>query len=237
MKDRLGEMMWEKLFHEFAMTTRGGRMREEEAIVQWNQWVADAKNKKKGTYFDHKGPEGAVRIWVHTSDTMKFTSEYMHSKDLVCEGAPIKKPDEDTLQRLRSDVLKDHSTVAGFEGNDFDDVAMGMCLNSESAFLKTDGFMMDICDLNVDGEQEDDDGAGDNVAGPADSAGSGGSNANNGTDSCEPSPQKAKKGPWLERGRVVGSSMRVVKQALQLFEVKANALFTQTRGALQEVQT
>ena len=78
--DKVGEMMWEKLYIEWAMTTRGGRKSEEDAVAQWKEWERAVLNKDPNIFSDNGGPAGKLRIWVHTADTMVFRSEYMHEK-------------------------------------------------------------------------------------------------------------------------------------------------------------
>ena len=42
-KNVVGKMMFKKLFMEFAQTTRGGRVQEEEADVKWLEYMDEIK--------------------------------------------------------------------------------------------------------------------------------------------------------------------------------------------------
>ena len=46
-KDVVGEMMFEKLFMEHAQTTRGGRVREEEAAAKWLEYMDEQEGQSR----------------------------------------------------------------------------------------------------------------------------------------------------------------------------------------------
>lgn len=141
-RDRAGEMMWEKLFLEWASTTRGGRLGDEEAAKRWKEYEEAAARKDPSTFCDNNGPNGELRVWIHTADTMVFRSEYMHEKSLDILAGPVKKPKDDQIMKMRSDVLRDHGSVGSGIGDttDFDGIAHGMVSHSTDVFTSNNGF-------------------------------------------------------------------------------------------------
>ena len=224
-KDKAGEMMWEKLYVEHAMSTRGGRLREEDAVAQWKKWEAAALHKDPGVHYDFNGPEGKLRVWVHTADTMVFRASYTHEHELSCERKPVHKPSDEALLRMRNDVLSGHSSCAGAAGSDTDfmAIAQGMVTNGTDVFAGNDGFIMDVCDLVK--EKMDDDGQGEGAGGGGEGA------AGEGGEGGE-SPNKD--ALWIDRDRIVSSTVRSVTTAVNLFEVKARAQLDKQRGVLKE---
>ena len=80
-RDCIGEMQWKKLWLEFAVTARGGKLTDEAAAAKWAEWERLKEAKDPSIVFDHKGPEGALRFWVHTSDQIIFRNEYKREKE------------------------------------------------------------------------------------------------------------------------------------------------------------
>ena len=212
-RDKVGEMMWEKLYIEWAMTTRGGRKSEEDAVAQWKEWERAVLNKDPKIFSDNGGPAGKLRIWVHTADTMVFRSEYMHEKIMSCEVAPIKKPQAEDLVAIRSELLRDHNSCAGAAGSsaDFSAIAQGMMKSGSDVFKSNDGFIGSVFDLVKDAEVEEEEDE---------------SHDTGGDDGPRGSPTKRMKveaaALWVDRDRVVSSTTRAAKNAAQIFYVKVH---------------
>ena len=67
------------------------------------------------------------------------------------KGMPSKKLDEVDLEKLRSDVLSNHSAcVVGGSDVDLHSVAQALVKHGLDTFLKHDGFIMDVLDLVQD---------------------------------------------------------------------------------------
>ena len=200
-KDVLGEMMWEKLWIEHAQTARGGKLREEEAAKQWLEWMDAIKRRDKNVRYDHGGPDGKPRVWVKTQDLIIERNSYMKSKEIVCEGDSKKKGTSDDVDRLRPELLRNHS-----QGMDFDEVAVAMARN-ENTFAGASGFILDVLDLmpdGMDGDEEDE--------------------RDDGTDKAadtSPEEKAEKEKVWVERDKVVSASVRAKTAELDQFESKA----------------
>ena len=158
-RDKVGDRMWEKLYVEWAQTTRGGRRSEEDAIAQWKQWEDLARRKDPSVMSDSRGPGGKLRIWVHTADTATFRSQYMHEKEVTVEGKGAKAPKEEDLLKMRSDLLTNHDSVVGGFGaaGDVDAVARSMIADAPDTFRGIDGHLLSVFDLCPDGQEDEED--------------------------------------------------------------------------------
>ena len=240
--DKVGEMMWEKLYIEWAMTTRGGRLSEEAAIAQWKTWEGLVLKKDPSVNFDYKGPSAKLRLWVHTADTLTFRRQYMHEQELACGKSTIKKPEDADLLRLRSEVLRGHAYCAGAAGSsvDFDDVARNMCINGGDVFSGIDGFVGSVLDLARDADDEDDEEeAVEEEAAFGDGKGAADAAVGYG-DGPKASPAKRAKQSqeaWIDRDRVVSSTVRAVASAMKVFEVKAKKQLAGHEKFLEEWTT
>lgn len=199
-RDSVGEMMWEKLYIEFAQTTRGGRLREEDAQLQWKEWE-EAVLRRDGTVnHDHNGPNGKLRVWVHTKDTLTFRNSYMHEKGVDCVGKEIKKGTDADVDKLRPEILKNHG-----KNMSFDEIGAALCKNGDEAFKSTDGsgFLLDVLQLqkDVDGEEEDE------------------------VDAESKPGESAPPKPWVERDRQVSAAIRAAKSQVSAFADKGATQF------------
>ena len=210
-KDIVGEMMFEKLFMEFAQTTRGGRMREEEAAAKWLEYMDEIKKGNPDVLYDHGGPSGKIRVWVKTGDILTWRSSYMKEKNVEMEGDSVRKGTFDDVDRLRGELTRNHAKDMGFG-----EVAAALCRN-ENAFAGNDGFILNVLDLQQDVECDEDD-------------------ADNEAQSSK-KPEEAKEEVWVERDRVVSSSVRFFTAQMKTFEDKALEQLKKQRQAKAELLT
>ena len=215
MKDKVGEMMWDKLYLEHAQSTRGGKLREEEAKMKWLEWVDAIKRKDPEVLFDYMGPEGKLRIWVHTADTLTYRSQYMHEKEIYMEGDTKKKATDEDVEKLRPEILRNHGKDMAFEA-----VGQAMVANGTDAFSSADGFVVDILDLQKDVELEDDE-IEEKKAADEDEQDSG----------DKASEHKV----WVERDRVVSSTIRSTNQQHEVFVTKGISVLEKTQQAKSEI--
>ena len=212
-RDCEGEMMWEKLYMEFAQTTRGGKMTEEAAQSQWNDWAAAVKTPKpqaSGVMFDYEGPQGRLRIWVKTADKLIYRSQYMKEKEIYCEGETTKKATDEDVDKLRPELLRNHGA-----NMDFDHIAPVLAQSGKDAFASNDGFMLDILDLQADTQDMEE-------------------------DEQPPANVEAEKEPeapkvWVERDRVVSASVRVATSQNEVFVQKGMEQLQKQEQAEKEV--
>ncbi|CAK9056979.1 unnamed protein product [Durusdinium trenchii] len=205
-KDCIGELMWDKLYLEHAQTTRGGRLREEEALLQWKQWEESVQLKDPSVYHDYGGPNGKLRVWVKTQDLLIHRSEYMREKSVDCVGQEIKKGSDADVDKFRAEIVKNHGKNMGFE-----EVGAALCKNgggSGGAFSSNDGsgFLLDVLQLLPDVETGDGETEGE---------------ATEPKDPKDPAPK-----PWVERDRMVSAAIRAAKTQATTFTEKGTALFT-----------
>ena len=154
-KDAVGEMMWYRLYMEYSGTVRGGRLPEDVASARWAEWERKIALKDPTVFFDYGGPDNKLRIWIKTADVMKWRSEYMKEKDIICEGESVKKGGDEEIDKFRPALLQGHGA-----GMDFEGVAGALVRNGQDAFASQDGFLMDILDLQPDmdlGDEEEND--------------------------------------------------------------------------------
>eukprot|EP00438_Fugacium_kawagutii_P013870 Skav228410 [mRNA] locus=scaffold3824:318780:319841:- [translate_table: standard] len=199
-KDAVGELMWEKLWLEFAQTVRGGRLREEEAALKWKEWeeAVERKDPKNKIHHDFQGPNGKLRVWVKTKDTLTYRSEYMHEKGVDCVGQEIKKGTDADVDKFRPEMFKNHG-----KNMNFDEVAPALCKNGMDAFQSSDGsgFLLDVLDLQKDVDEEE-----------LEPSENGEKPAGSGSDA----PAK----PWIERDRMVSAAIRTARAQTETFVEK-----------------
>lgn len=216
-KDRLGEMMFKKLYIEHAMTIRGGRKSEEQADAQWLEWEAAVARKDPKILYDHLGENGALRIWVHTADTLRYRSEYMHEKEVECQGDQVKKATEEDVDRLRGEILTKHGSGGSMA---FDSVAQALTVNGQQAFQERDGFMLDVLEFKDPEEEPADDAAGEKEDGEG-----------------EGSERPAKKPKvWVDRDRMISSTIRSCKSNQENFKNKAASTYDRICEYLKELK-
>ena len=213
-KDRLGEMMFKKLYIEHAMTVRGGRKSETEADAKWAEWAAGVTMKDPKILFDHCGPNGELRIWVHTGDALTYRSEYMHDKEVECQGDQVKKGTEEDVDRLRGEILTKHGSGPSMA---FDSVAQALTVNGQEAFQERDGFMMDVLEFK---DWEDEPEATEAAEGEEEADGE--------------NPTKRQK-VWVDRDRMISSTMRSCKASAETFKTKAKNQYDRITAYLKEL--
>ena len=179
-----------ELWLEFSATIRGGRMTEEAAMAKWQEWAAQVQLKNPEILHDFKGPDGKLRIWVKTADQLIYRSTYMKEKSVDCEGDVVKRGTEEDIEKMKPAIMMGHDAGMGFDG-----VAATLVKHGRDTFQASDGFVMDILELQPDMELADEDAA------PA-------------AEAKKDDPEKPK--IWVDRDRAVSSSYRAAKsQALR----------------------
>ena len=79
--DKTGEMMWETLYIEFAMTTRGGRHSEDDAISHEKACEVFALNTDTLILFDCKGPLGKLPTTPRAALPARGVATFAGSED------------------------------------------------------------------------------------------------------------------------------------------------------------
>lgn len=218
-RDRLGEMMPKKLYLEFAKTARGGGKSDEQAESQWLEWETKIAEKDESVMHDYKGEKGALRIWVHTKDELRFRASYMQEKEVVNEGEQLKKASQEDIDRLKSRALTNHEEFdAGL-------VSKALLANGESAFQSNDGFLTDVMELieesNKDGAEKE----GGDPEGPP-------NKRQKPNEDTEAKPTK----PWVDRDRVVSATVRSATSQIKVFTTKVEQNLKKSRDALAEFE-
>ena len=197
-KDRVGELMTKAVYLEFAPTARGGRKSAAEAEAQWLAWETKVEKRDPEVLSDRQGPNGCLRVWVATADILKWRQQYMREKEVECTGEQKKKGTEEHVDAMRSEILSKHGAGVSMG---FDSVAQALATNGDSAFSGRSGFLLDVLELQPDvvdeaeAEEEPE------------------------TSTQEPSPKKPK--VWVDRDRVISSTIRTVKLQRSTFQAKA----------------
>ena len=138
----------------------------------------------------------------------------MKEKNIEMEGDSVRKGTAEDVDRLRGELTRNHAKDMGFG-----EVAAALCRN-ENAFAGNDGFILNVLDLQQDVECDEDDDANEGEAGQ-------GSNKN----------EDAKEEVWVERDRVVSSSVRFFTAQMKTFEDKALEQLKKQRQAKAELLT
>ena len=107
-----GEMMWIKEWLEFAQSTKGGKMSDEEASMQWQQWKSEILKDDSEHYHDQKGPKGfELRIWCKTRDKISFTEEYARTKNMEMREKEVKKARQEEIDQTAKRFFLNHGTT------------------------------------------------------------------------------------------------------------------------------
>ncbi|CAE7794880.1 unnamed protein product [Symbiodinium sp. CCMP2592] len=222
LKDAVGEMMWLKLYIEFAQTTRGGRLTDDQALATWKQWE-EKKNRGEQILHDFGGPDNSqLRFWVKTADTLTYRSSFFKEKSVECEGESIRKASDDQVDRLKANITRNHGNEAEFDG-----IAASMAVNGQNAFLGKDGFL-DILQLKADVEDDSEDEAHEPEATASLAEGS------------EEKGKKDKKADadktaWVERDKQVSQSVRAATAALHAFQEKSQRQLARQESEMTEL--
>ena len=64
--------------------------------------VGLVKGKSPDVVHDYGGPDGRLRIWVKTGDTLKYRLTYMKEEEIKCLGDSIKKGTDEDVHRRAS---------------------------------------------------------------------------------------------------------------------------------------
>ena len=118
--------------------------------------------------------------------------------------AKAKKGTDEDVDRFRSELLSKHGSGISVG---FDHVAQALAVNGEAAFSERSGFLLNVLDLQPDAEVDGDAEPDDNKVG-------------DGENSEEPSPKKRK--VWIDRDRLISSTIRAVKLQHAAFSAKAS---------------
>ena len=223
LKDAVGEMMWFKLYVEFAQTTRGGRLTDDQAVAKWKQWE-EQKNRGDEILHDYGGPDNnKLRFWVKTADTLTYRSSYMKEKSVECEGENIRKAGDEDVDRLKANITRNHGNEAEFDG-----IAASMAVNGQNAFMGKDGFMLDILQLKADVEDAEEEDEEEELV----------SVAENGEDKSK----KDKKvdtdkatSTWVERDKQVSQAVRAAMAALHAFQDKSRKQLNRQEAEMPEL--
>ena len=113
---RLGEMMWQKEFEEFAATAKMGFLTKEEADLTWKEMQKDSWRPR-----DHRGPRGYFRMWIKTKDVGELYNDVNAGFRYQVEEQ-MKKPSEEQMKSRIAAVYGD--TLQDEEMLDFNVVAM-----------------------------------------------------------------------------------------------------------------
>ncbi|CAE7366870.1 unnamed protein product, partial [Symbiodinium sp. CCMP2456] len=106
-KDAVGEMMWFKLYVEFAQTTRGGRLSDDQAVAKWRQWE-EQKNRGDQILHDFGGPDNSkLRFWVKTADQLIYRDGFM--LDILQLKADVEDDEEPDEQEEAAPSLAESS--------------------------------------------------------------------------------------------------------------------------------
>ena len=213
LKDEVGEMMGKRLYSEFAMTVRGGRKSEEQIASTWAEWESRALAKDPTLFHDYGGENGALRVWVKTSDEVRFRSSYMQEKACAMEGEQKKNATAADVDRFKAKAMSKHEAIA-----DNTQLCQALIKNGAAAFQGNDGFLVDVMELAKQSESTD-------GHGPEEDK----------TDKKEgeakTSPDKAK--PWVDRDRVISSVVRTTTTQIATFKTKLEAGLKQHKESLQ----
>ena len=93
-----------------------------------------------------------MRIWVKTADQLIYRSTYMKEKSVDCEGDVVQRGTEEDIEKMKPAIMMGHDAGMGFDG-----VAATLVKNGRDTFQASDGFVMDILELQPDMELDDED--------------------------------------------------------------------------------
>ena len=119
------------------------------------------------------------------------------------------------MEKLRPEILRNHGKDMAFEA-----VGQAMVANGTDAFSSADGFVMDILDLQKDVELEDDE-----IEEKKPAA----------QDAQDSGDQASEPKVWVERDRVVSSTIRTTNQQHEVFVTKGISVLEKTQQAKSEI--
>ena len=221
LKDQVGEFMSKAVYLEFAPTARGGQKSASEAEAQWAEWMLKVQNQDPDTLFDRRGPGGSLRIWVGVKDLLIWRQQYMHEKGVSLQGESKKKATDQDVDKYRSELLSKHGAAASMG---FSAVAQALAVNGEAAFSERGGFLLDVLELQPDAD----------IAEVDTKTGAGAPAAGNDKEPSEPSPKKPK--IWIDRDRLVSSTIRTVKHQYEQFKQKAEEQLIKQKEFLESFE-
>ena len=140
----------------------------------------------------------------------------MKEKSIDCEGDAVKRGTEEDIEKMKPAIMMGHDAGTGFDG-----VAATLVKNGRDTFQASDGFVMDILELQPDMELDDEDEDPSSAsAAPA-------------AEAKKDDPEKPK--IWVDRGRVVSSSYRAAKSQAELFAKKGEEQLSKQLQAEKEL--
>ncbi len=217
-----GQMMWEKHYISWAQQPEGGKLSEDEAIAKWKDYVNDPQIVR-----DQKGPAKApLRLRIPVRDMLNFSSSFARGKEMDKKQKDIANANEDDVEKLKKQLLKDHGRGLGHDGSegDFANLAEAMVAtageHSSGCFAGAGALLPDVRTLL---EAEDDS----RTEAPASVAAepplvlsphtTSGSALALRDDESSRTPKKAQKGKatkWFDADRALAKATRTVSLAL-----------------------
>ena len=114
--EKIGEMMTEKAYIAHAATHKGGGHSEEQAKLQWAEWEKSAQSTDWPPH-DYDGVEGSkekvFRLWVKTSDQLKFQNMEQRNKHMQLSSQAVKKATDSDMDRAMHALSNNHDHIGG----------------------------------------------------------------------------------------------------------------------------
>ncbi len=148
-----GKLMWFGEFMEFAMSTKGGRLAEDEAKGRWEAMRADPDVLK-----DEGGPEKSrFRVCVEKGHYMEQSDSWSHNKEIQLKERDMKKATVESVEALKKRMARDHNALdddgqlaavaKGLMRSSPTSLAGGMTASSSSGFVGAGLLLGDIQEL------------------------------------------------------------------------------------------
>lgn len=222
-----GELMWERQAIEFWQSTSGGRLSEEAAKAQWDDW---ARNKEKlNVIFDYNGPNKSapLRLRIPVKDAVNFVNSYAREKRNELLEAAVKKPGQEDVDKNNRRCLVDHDKIGNGSGEPgLTSIAQGMVTSGDgSSFDGNSILLADVRQLapeDVASEEEEE-------------AEEGGGFPDNTTDAgSEPAAKRAK--IWFDRDRLCNQSRKDLQTAFDKVKQECTGLLKKLEADIRKVE-
>ncbi|CAK0833564.1 unnamed protein product, partial [Prorocentrum cordatum] len=123
--NKMGKMMWEGEYREFAQSAEGGFLTKDEYEAQWKKWMEDPDHPK-----DEDGPRGYTQCLVKKGKYISDKEAMGKKKSVEASGKAIKKCDEATAKSLMNQATG---------GMDVEDNLLNFGQDEKSKALKVKG--------------------------------------------------------------------------------------------------
>jgi hypothetical protein len=142
-----GKMMWQREYVDFATSTAGGKMSDEESAAQWATWISmkEKDPSDPNLSWDMEGPpKSPLQFRVVVGKFVDFANVYAHEKVVECSEKLKKDISEEELSKYRMKAMSGHENIAASGASSVDFAEIGRDMARESSAHATGTFGADM---------------------------------------------------------------------------------------------